>query len=79
MEVERGTESWNGSPEGMTPAESLWEPTTMAAPAVSSPLFQPAALMVEVPAPYAFRADRKQEWCAFENHIRTVTYSFENF
>lgn len=51
----------------------------MAAPAVSSPLFQSAALMFGVPAPYAFRADRKQEWCAFENHIKTVTYSFENF
>lgn len=48
----------------------------MAAPAVSAPLFHSAAGVMEVPTPYDFKPDRKQEWCAFEHHTRTSDLQF---
>lgn len=63
----------------MTLAESVWEPATMAAPALSSPLFCSAAVVVGVPTPYDFKADRKQERCAFENHTKTSDLQFGKF
>lgn len=58
------------------PWQSLYETTTVTAPAVSSPLLHSAPVVLGVCAPYTFRSGRKQEQCAFENQTKTCDLSF---